>query len=70
MEQYFEYMTKMIQIYIYTVRLFKKRSACIYSPLIEKITSRKGRFQINHNTEHPTNYRLICTDTLKQYSNI
>ena len=68
MKQSFVNITKII--YIYTVRLFKNRSVFIHFSLTEKNTSRKGRFQINHNTEHPKNYRLLCTDTMKKYSNI
>ena len=38
--------------------LFKNIYVFIHVSLAEKNTCRKGRIQINHNTEHPRKYRL------------
>jgi hypothetical protein len=42
----------------YRIR-FKNIYVFIHVSLTEKNTCRKGRIQINHNTEHPRKYRLI-----------
>ena len=73
-EKIFKYITqteKYIDIYkVNETSVIKKNmNVCIQFPPTGK-KCRQGRIQINYNTEHPSNYRLIFADTMKKHLNM